>query len=112
RVFEVEVTVPNPSGQLKAGMIAGLKVSDGSKGAPAAVVPLSAVVRSPKDPNGFAVYVVSTEGANQVAHARHVALGDPPGNRILVTGGLGSGDKVVVRGATLIAEGEEVQVIP
>jgi len=29
RVFEVEVTVPNPAAQLKAGMIASLKISEG-----------------------------------------------------------------------------------
>jgi multidrug efflux system membrane fusion protein len=112
RVFEVETTIPNPKQQLKAGMIASLKVSDGAASAPAAVVPLSSVVRSLKDPNAFAVYVVVDEGGKSVAHTRDVQLGDPLGNRILVTGGLGTGDKVVVRGATLISEGEQVQVIP
>lgn len=112
RVFEVETTIPNPTQQLKAGMIASLKVSEAASSTPAAVVPLSSVVRSPKDPNAFAVYVVVDEGGKSVAHTKDVQLGDPLGNRILVTGGLGSGDKVVVRGATLISEGEQVQVIP
>jgi len=56
--------------------------------------------------------VVSNETGKDVAHTKEVTLGDPLGNRILVTGGLAPGDKIVVRGATLIAEGEQVQVIP
>jgi multidrug efflux system membrane fusion protein len=112
RVFEVETTIPNPTQQLKAGMVAALKVPEGAASAPATVVPLASVIRSPKDPNGFAVFIISDEGGKSVAHTKDVQLGDPLGNRILVTGGLGSGDKVVVRGATLISEGEIVQVIP
>ena len=112
RVFELEATIPNPKQELKTGMIASLKVSEGNASAPAAVVPLASVIRSPKDPNGFAVFVVTDEGGKQIAHTKDVSLGDPRGNRILVTGGLGSGDKVVVRGATLISDGEQVQVIP
>ncbi len=111
RVFEVETTIPNGKQALKTGMIAALKVTDGNAAAPAAVVPLSSVIRSAKNPSGFAVFVVTDEGGKQVAHTRDVELGDPLGNRILVIGGLGSGDKVVVRGATLISEGEQVQVI-
>jgi multidrug efflux system membrane fusion protein len=112
RVFELEATIANPKQELKTGMVASLKVSETSASAAAAVVPLSSVIRSPKDPNGFAVFVVTDEGGKQVAHTKDVQLGDPLGNRILVTGGLGPGDKVVVRGATLISDGEQVQVIP
>jgi RND family efflux transporter MFP subunit len=112
RVFEVEITVPNPTQQLKAGMVASLKIGGAASGTPAEVLPLNSVVRSPKDPNGFAVYVVSNDDGKDTAHAKDVTLGDPLGNRILVTGGLAAGDKIVVRGATLISDGEHVQVIP
>jgi multidrug efflux system membrane fusion protein len=117
RVFEIETTVPNAKGDLKVGMIASLKVpgagaAPDKNATPASVVPLNAVVRSPKDPNGFAVYVVAEEGDKQVVHSRDVQLGDALGNGILVTGGLALGDRVVVRGATLVHEGESVQVIP
>jgi RND family efflux transporter MFP subunit len=113
RVFEVETTIPNPKQALKVGMIASLKVEEAPVGHPATVVPLNSVVRSPKDPNAFAVYIVTDAGGGkEVAHCREVTLGDPLGNRILVTSGLSPGDRVVVRGATLVSDGETVEVIP
>ena len=112
RVFEVETTIPNPRQELKVGMIASLKLAEGALPSPqhtVTVLPLNAIVRSPKDPQGFAVYVVDDKN---VAHLRDVKLGDPLGNRILVTDGLLVGEKVVIQGATLVADGVEVQVIP
>ena len=55
------------------------------------------------------MYVVDDKN---VAHVRDVDLGDPMGNRILVTNGLLVGEKVIVQGATLVADGVEVQIIP
>lgn len=115
RVFEIETTVPNPKQELKVGMIASLRVPGGTPaptGRPASVVPLNAVVRSAKDPNGFVVFVVSDEQGRQVVHSRDITLGDMLGNGILVPAGLALGDRVVVRGATLVHDGESVQVIP
>ena len=115
RVFEIETTIPNPAQQLKVGMIASLKVPEGGalgKGKPVAVLPLNAIVRSRTDPSGFAVFVVQDEAAASVAKIRDVKLGDPVGNRILVTDGLQMGERVVVMGATLVADGEHVLVIP
>jgi multidrug efflux system membrane fusion protein len=114
RVFEVETTIANPKQELKVGMIASLKMEGvtpaaGGGARLVTVLPLNAVVRSPKDPQGFAVYVVDDKN---VAHVRDVKLGDPMGNRILVTDGLVVGEKVIVQGATLVADGVSVQIIP
>ena len=120
RVFEVEATIANPKQDLRVGMVAALKVPE-AKLAPApggaaagavGVVPLNAVIRAPNDPAGFAVFVVKDEGGRSIAHVKPVGLGDPLGNRILVTEGLATGDRVIVMGATIVADGEEVQVIP
>jgi multidrug efflux system membrane fusion protein len=121
RVFEVEATIANPKQDLRVGMVAALKVPEakaaaavGAASEPGAVgvVPLNAIIRAPNDPAGFAVFVVKDEGGRSVAHVKPVGLGDPLGNRILVTEGLSSGDRVIVMGATIVADGEEVQVIP
>jgi RND family efflux transporter MFP subunit len=53
RVFEVEVTVPNPDGLLKPGMVAALqlpKPAEKDADVAAVVVPIAAVVRSKADP--------------------------------------------------------------
>jgi multidrug efflux system membrane fusion protein len=113
RVFEVEVTIPNGEGRLRAGMIAALQVADApaTRSAPMPVVPLNAVVRPPRDPKGFAVYVV--EGDSQPrAKLRTVQLGGIEGNLVQITGGIQAGDRVIVRGATLVVDSQVVQIIP
>jgi len=117
RVFEVELTIPNPGAQLKPGMIAGLRAlgADGAAPAAAAGIPavrLSAIVRPPADKDGYAVFVVEDEGGRPVARVRKVALGEAVGNSIAVTSGLRIGERVIVTGATLVTDGEPVRLVP
>jgi RND family efflux transporter MFP subunit len=114
-VFEVEVTLDNPGDELKAGMVASLNLG-AAAAAPVAVLPLAAIVRPPAGlarPSGqqvgYAVFVVDASG---VARARGVELGDLLGNQIPIKSGLAEGEKVVVMGASLLSDGENVQVIP
>jgi RND family efflux transporter MFP subunit len=112
RVFEVEAALPNPNSRLKVGMLATLSL--GEAGAQGSVfVPLAAVVRPADDSAGYAVYVVrDSAGAAATAHIRRIALGDVSGNLIAVREGLAAGDRVIVRGATIVADGQTVEVIP
>jgi RND family efflux transporter MFP subunit len=112
RVFNVEVTVPNPRLQLKVGAIASLQIADGKLPAPVPVVPLSAVIGSQTDPKGYAVFVVKEENGRTVGRIRNVQLGDVYGNSITVTAGVQVGEQVIVTGATLVVDGEPVQIIP
>jgi multidrug efflux system membrane fusion protein len=113
RVFSVEVTIPNVDGQLKPGMIATLVLGASRQSEEAVtVVPLSAVVRSSQQPNGFAVFVVSAQSGKSIAHEQLVEIGDTLGNMISVTKGLKVGEPIVVTGGTLIKDGDEVKVIP
>jgi RND family efflux transporter MFP subunit len=111
RVFEVEITIPNANGQLKPGMIGALEVG-GAKAPESIVVPLSAVVRSPSDPAGYAVFIVEGTGDNPVARIRNVTLGGVLGNMIAVDDGLTAGERVIMSGATMVVNGEKVRVIP
>jgi RND family efflux transporter MFP subunit len=113
RVFDVEVTIPNPQGLLKPGMIAALSLLEGSSAAvELPTVPLTSVIRSKTDPNAFAVMVVDGGDGIQVAHVRTIALGESFGNSVAVTSGLRAGEYIVTIGATQIADGEEVRVSP
>ena len=107
-VFEVEVTIPNPADELKVGMVAALNLPMAAGEAPAPLVPLTAVVRSAQHPDGFAVFVVN----DAVAHLRDVELGGFVGNSIPVKSGVTEGESVVVMGATLLSDGQTVQIIP
>lgn len=112
RVFEVELTIPNPGGRLKSGLIASLQVGETAPAEASPAVPLSAVVRQPGDADGYAVFVVSDEDGRQVARVRGVKLGEALGNAVVVSDGLKAGELVVVTGATLVADGEAVRVVP
>ena len=116
RVFEVEVTIPNPDGALKPGMIASLQAAAAGAAAGAAavsmVVPLNAIVRPPGDSIGYAVFVVEDAAGRTIARQRRVQLGDVAGNMIRVTAGLQGGERVIVRGATLAVDSQPVRVIP
>ena len=111
RVFDVEVTVHNPDDRIRLGMIASLAIATAAKPTPVALIPLGAVVRPPGHSSAYGVYVVANAAGQSVANLKEVQLGDVVGNRIAVTGGLSSGDRVIVQGATMVQNGERVRVI-
>jgi len=112
RVFEVEVTVPNPGYRLKVGLIASLQLGATRPAAPVPVVPLSAIVRPKQDPGGYAVVLVEEQAGKQVARVRSITVGETYGNLIGVTQGVKVGERVIVTGASLVNDGEPVRVIP
>jgi multidrug efflux system membrane fusion protein len=112
RVFSVEVTIPNRDNRLKPGMVATLPLGASKLEEPITVVPLSAVVRSIKNADGFSIFVIEEQGGKSFAHEQVVELGDTFGNLISVTRGLKTGERVVVVGGTQIKDGDEIQVIP
>ena len=111
RVYSVEVTIPNPKNQLKAGMIASLSFTGEMLPRTVLAVPLSAVIRDPQRPEGFAVLLAEGSGDPATVRAHTVELGDAYGNMIQVLGGVKAGERVVTSGATLVRSGEQVRVI-
>jgi multidrug efflux system membrane fusion protein len=111
RVFDIEITVPNADGALKVGMVAVIQIGDQAAIArPALAVPLSAIVRA-KDRDGYAVYVVEDRNGRPIVHLRTVSLGPMMGNEVSVTNGLLSGERVVISGASIVTDGEQVSLI-
>jgi RND family efflux transporter MFP subunit len=111
RVFEVEAALPNPEGRLKVGMLATLRLG-AQVHSTSLYVPLAAVVRPAGDSTGYAVYVVRDSGGAAAARLRRIRLGDVSGNMIAVSDGLTQGERVIVRGATIVADRQPVQIIP
>src|SRR5262249_4853214 len=111
RLFEVEVSIPNPQRLLKVGMIASLTLeATKSEGVP--TVPLNAVVRSRNQPDQYSVFIIEERGDHPAAHLQSVSLGEAFGNRIAVQSGVNVGDRVITSGANRLVDGEVVQVIP
>ena len=112
RVYSVEVRIDNPQNLLKSGMIASIAIGTPSPAGGVAVVPISAVVRNPTDPSGFAVFVTDGPGDMVKVHTQDVTLGNTYGNMIAVRSGLGVGTRVVTSGTNMIKSGDEVRIIP
>ena len=111
RVYSVELTIPNPKNQLKAGMIASLSFNGAILPNDVLAVPLSAVIRDPQNADAFAVLTTEGTGDPATVRARSVQLGDAYGNMIEVVGGVKAGDRVITAGATLVKAGEKVRII-
>ncbi|HEY7180769.1 MAG TPA: efflux RND transporter periplasmic adaptor subunit [Blastocatellia bacterium] len=112
RVFDVEVTIPRPPPGLRPGMIAALTLPTARSSTPVTVIPINAVVRLKQTPESYAVNIVTEQGGRQVARQRPVKLGEAFGNMIAVTEGLSLGERVIVSGAAMVVDGEQVKVIP
>ncbi|MFO0724742.1 MAG: efflux RND transporter periplasmic adaptor subunit [Myxococcota bacterium] len=111
RVFEVETSIPNPRGVLKTGMVASVRLGDGGSKSEL-LVPLSALVRSTNKPEGFAVFLAGERSGKQYVTLTDVELGEIHGNAVPAISGLKPDDTVVVMGAGLLSDGEEVRIIP
>jgi multidrug efflux system membrane fusion protein len=110
RVFTIEVTVSNPKGTLRPGMIASISMAGVPK-PPVPAVPLGAIVSDPATPNHYAVFVPQEQGGTSVAHLREVTLGETQESLVAVNG-VNPGEKIVVVGAAQLKDGDPIQVIP
>ncbi len=79
---------------------------------PRLVVPLTAVVRAPADPNGFAVFRLNERGGKSYASAQTIEIGETYGDSIEVTRGLSAGQKIISLGGAQLRDGQQVSVIP
>lgn len=109
RVFEVEAALPNPDGRMKVGMLAALRLGPASVDS-GLYVPLAAVVRQLRDSSSYAVYAVDDSAGALRARLRAVRLGEVRGNLIAVCDGLTPGERVIVRGATIVTDGQPVRI--
>ena len=112
RVFGVEVTLDNPREEIRPGMIGSLTLGIVHDSAPRLVVPLSAVVRAPGDPHGFAVMLLLERDHRTFAAPQVIEIGQTFGNSIEVTRGLEPGQRLITIGGSLVHDGQQVHVLP
>jgi RND family efflux transporter MFP subunit len=111
RVYEIEITVPNPQRRIEVGFIAVLALSD-QPGQAVTTVPLEAIVKPATGSGAYAVFVLDEKDGQPVARLQPVTLGEVVGNAMTVTGGLAAGQPVIVRGASLVVDGQRVRALP
>jgi multidrug efflux system membrane fusion protein len=112
RNFDIEIAIPNPQRAWRAGMIAIMEASEQAPGPGLPMLPFSAIVEAPGQGRGFGVMVVEGDGTAATARVHKVELGEVVGNRVAVARGLSPGDRVVTTGASLLADGERVEIAP
>ena len=108
RSYTVEITVPNPSHALRAGMVAEATISTNQM-VSALLVPATAVLRNGGVDGSTIVYTVDQGGSR--VHARRVTTGAARGDSLEITSGLTSGDVIVVAGQHRLREGAPVQMM-
>ena len=108
RSYSVEITVPNPARQLRAGMVAEATISTSQK-VTALLIPAAAVLHDGGVDGATIVYTV--DGAGSRAHARRVTTGAARGDSLEITSGLTSGDRIIVAGQQRLRDGAIVQTM-
>jgi len=111
RTFDVELTIANQDRMLKDGMVASVRPAPDAGSKSLAAVPLQSVVRT-ADGKSYQVHVITEQNGQTVAQARPIIVEGMTGNMVAVSAGLTPGERVVTRGATLVADGQPVSVMP
>ena len=112
RVFSIEATIDNSREDVRPGMIGSITWGASRDSSPRLVVPLNAVVRSPADPNGFAVFRLTERDGKSCALAQTIEIGQTIGNSIEVTRGLTAGQKIISLGGAQVRDGQQVNILP
>jgi hypothetical protein len=109
-VFEVEVIVPNKDQQLKVGLAASVVLDNSGAQQKGFEVPLRALVRG-AHPADVAVYTVQAENGRATVRACDLRVLRIVGDDALVLG-LNPNEKIVTLGASLLHDGDAVQLAP
>jgi membrane fusion protein (multidrug efflux system) len=106
RTFRVEANLYESDNNMKANMVAIVKIND-YKNEAAYVLPVSYVQ---KDQNGDYVYIAKQNGSDLIATKSRVTTGQIYNGLAEITNGLKEGDKLINSGYFEIEEGEKVRM--
>ncbi|GAB4214324.1 MAG: efflux RND transporter periplasmic adaptor subunit [Synechococcales cyanobacterium] len=106
RLWPVEVTIPNPSGQLGSGLLAELTIP--SRDPEYLIVPQTAIQQRPDQ----APQVFVFDPDRQTVQAQTVQLGDSRDGRQVILSGLKASDVIVLRSGRPLRPGQAVRPSP
>jgi membrane fusion protein (multidrug efflux system) len=107
RTFEIELHVKNASEKIKPNMVSTIKINVFS--ADRAYVVPSLAIR--KDITGKYVYVTTEKEGEQVVEKRAVETSLSYEDETMITAGLNTNDKVIVKGYHLVSAGMPVHIV-
>lgn len=104
RTFPIEARVENSDGTLKPEMIAEVHVVREQLDS-VLVVPRTALVRYEA---GNSLFVVQYSGDRPMVERRRVSTGSSTSWRIVITSGLVAGEEVIIRGQSVVSDGDGI----
>lgn len=105
RTYPVKVAVPNPDGELRVGMVADVTLREHTE-TPLVTVPAEAVRLD--EEGKTCVYLLGDDGK---VWRRPVDVLGYSGERLALTRGVAAGDRVVVSGTPMLADGIQVRAL-
>ncbi len=111
RLVPVELRVENADGALRDGRPVTVLLGEACPAA-AALVPVASVVRAAGDEGASTVWVTTAERGRARVERRRVVVGGLVGDQLALQAGVRPGESVVTAGATHLAEGVEIEVLP
>jgi RND family efflux transporter MFP subunit len=102
RTFTMEITIPNPIGELRPGMFSRTELSFGIR---QGIMVEDVAVQRQLGTNDKYLFV----DVDGVAQRRLVTTGVQEGSRINILSGVESGDKVIVAGISRLMDGTQVE---
>ncbi|MFL5301058.1 MAG: efflux RND transporter periplasmic adaptor subunit [Anaeromyxobacteraceae bacterium] len=116
RTFDIEATASSRNASLLLGMVVSVALPGPSgESARAITAPLSALIVLPRmegQAEALRAFVVEQEGGVPIARQRQVVASRLVGNEVALQSGLVPGERLVVQGATLLHDGQAVQLVP
>lgn len=106
RTFEIELKIDNKDERIKPNMVSSIMINDYSAH-DAFVIP-SLTIK--KDITGSFVYIVVENDGKSIVQKRQIETGYSYEDKSMITKGLKLGDKVVVKGYSLVSNGIPVKV--
>lgn len=106
RTYKVRISLSNPPDQVKLGMTTEVSLdSVNNQNQASIMIPLSAIYQTNKITN---VWVVNND---QAVSLRPVQIGNFGNGQVQVTGGLNSGETIVIAGVHKLQEGQRVKLM-
>ena len=110
RSFSVEMEIPNESGMIKPNLTARVAINDYSNEA-AILIPQSIISENAAGEQYVYVTVKSDGSDALISRKNIIATGRSQGDLIEVTHGLKAGDQVIIEGARVVRDGQEIVII-
>ncbi|MGG1661197.1 efflux RND transporter periplasmic adaptor subunit [Brevibacillus sp. NRS-1366] len=104
KAYPIEITIPNPSNELKSDMVVNVTFPSATSGGTNALV----ISRKAVFDRDGKQYVFKLEG--ETAKLTEVATGKSSSDLVEITNGLAAGDQIVVKGQTLLQDGSKISI--